>query len=370
MTRPTIGLVAPLAPQIGGVAQVAEWLLAHAPEIGCTYAPFDLRRPLDKGAGGRLADAALFSQLRLLVRFVRWLPRSPRVVHICVSCTPTGLPRDALYVLLLAAARRRTIAHVHGSDLELALRARGRGIALRTIGRRAAAVVAVSPRPAAELAAAGVEATYVFNPISIEVGASAPERRERPDAPLQLLFVGAYGRRKGVYELLDALVHVRRQGDDVRARIVGPPEHPEEAELLAAGVRERGLADAVAVIGPVQPDEVARELLGADVFCLPSHREGLPMAILEAMAFGLPVVATAVGGIPDVVRDNQSGLVVAAGDVAGLAAAIAALARDPELRRRLGENGRSLVEELAGASVVAARWRELYASVLSRAADQ
>ena len=134
---------------------------------------------------------------------------------------------------------------------------------------------------------------------------------------------------------------------------------------LAAGIRERGLVDVAAVVGPVQPDEVSRELLAADVFCLPSYREGLPMAILEAMAVGLPVVATAVGGIPDVVRDNESGLLLDAGDVAGLAVALAALARDPELRRRLGETGRGLVEELAGASVVTARWRALYASVQS-----
>ena len=125
MSGPTIGLVAPLPPQIGGVASVADWLLTHSSEIGCTYEPFDLRRPPGAGTGGRLTGAAVLEQLRLLARFVRWLPRSPKVVHICISCTPTGLPRDTLYVLLLAAARRRTIAHVHGGDLELALRARG-----------------------------------------------------------------------------------------------------------------------------------------------------------------------------------------------------------------------------------------------------
>jgi glycosyltransferase involved in cell wall biosynthesis len=361
MSGPTIGLVAPLPPQIGGVARVAEWLLAHSSEIGCTYQPFDLRRPPDAASGGRLSGAAVLAQVRLFVRFVFWLPRAPRVVHMCVSCTPTGLPRDAFYVLLLAAMRRRTIAHVHSSELEVALRARSRGLALRTIGRTAAAVVAVSPRPAADLEAAGIEATHVFNPIGIDSG--APRRPERHAAPVQILFLGAYGVRKGVYDLLDAIGQVRNEGHDVRVRIVGPPEFPDETERLAAGVRDRGLTDAVALIGPVPSDDVSRELREADIFCLPSYREGLPMAILEAMAAGLPVVATPVGGIPDVVRDNESGLLLAAGDVGGLAAALAELARDPELRHRLGEQGRIVVEELAGVPAVAARWRELYESV-------
>ena len=146
-------------------------------------------------------------------------------------------------------------------------------------------------------------------------------------------------------------------------RIVGPPEFPDETERLAAGVRDRGLTETVALIGPVPSDDVSRELREADIFCLPSYREGLPMAILEAMAAGLPVVATAVGGIPDVVRDDESGLLLAAGDAEGLAVALSELARDPELRHRLGERGRIVVEELAGVPAVAARWRELYESV-------
>ncbi len=366
MTPPRIGLVAPLPPQVGGVVRVAEWLLAHAPETGCTYVPFDLWRPPGGAAGGRLTAGAVVSQLRLLARFVAWLPRSPRVVHMCVSCTPTGLARDVAYVALLAACRRRTIAHVHGADLELALGERGRGLGLRAIGRLSAVVVAVSPRPAADLEAAGIRATHVFNPIGIE---NAGRASSDGSGPMHLLFVGAYGRRKGIYELMAALARVRQDGHDVRVRVVGPPEFPDEVDRLAEAIRGLGLEDAVALTGPLAADEVAGELLAADVFCLPSHREGLPMAILEAMAVGLPVVVTSVGGIPDVVRDGDSGLVVPPGDVQSLADALAALAADPELRRRLGARASAVVEELAGAPAVSAGWRELYASLAAAPAQ-
>lgn len=360
MSRQPVGLVAPLPPQIGGVASVAEWLLAHEAEIGCAYDTFDLERPEGSGSGGRLTVFAPLAQLRLLARFLRWLPRSPKVVHVCVSCTPTGLPRDLLYVSLLAAAGRRTIVHVHGSDLEDALQGRARGKALRAIGRVASDVVAVSPGPAAALRAAGVDATYVFNPISAGNGRPQGTPRIADDA-LRVLFVGTYGARKGIYELLDAVAKVRGAGVDVRLRVVGPPEHLDEAARLETRIRERGLSGAVTVVGPVPLHEVGKELAAADVFCLPSHREGLPMAILEAMAAGVPVAVTAVGGIPDVVADGDTGLLVEAGDVDGLAGAIAALA-DPALRVRLGENGRRKVEELAGDGTVSARWRELYSS--------
>jgi glycosyltransferase involved in cell wall biosynthesis len=368
LTPARIGLVAPLPPQVGGVVRVAEWLLAHAPEIGCTYVPFDLWRPAGGAAGGRLTPGAVVSQLRLLVRFLAWLPRSPRVVHMCVSCTPTGLARDVVYVALLAACRRRTIAHVHGADLEVALGERGRGLGLRAIGRLSAVVVAVSPRPAADLEAAGIRATHVFNPIGIEAGERASGEVSGA-GPVKLLFVGAYGRRKGIYELVAALGIVRQDGHDVRARIVGPPEFPDEVDRLAEAIRELGLEGAVALTGPLAADDVAGELLAADVFCLPSHREGLPMAILEAMAVGLPVVVTSVGGIPDLVRDGDSGLVVPPGDVQSLADAVRTLAADPGLRRRLGARAFAVVDELAGAPAVSARWRELYASLAAAPAQ-
>ena len=83
-------------------------------------------------------------------------------------------------------------------------------------------MVAVSPRPAAELEAAGVEATHIFNPIGSEIDGSR-RRPQREAEPLQILFVGAYGRRKGVDDLLDALVQVRLQGHDVRAAHRRPP---------------------------------------------------------------------------------------------------------------------------------------------------
>ena len=348
-----MGLVSPLPPQVGGVATLAEWLLGHEREIGCRYDAFDLRRPPGGEAGGRFRVASTARQAVLLGRFVRWLRTAPPLVHFCVSSTPTGLTRDLLFVSLLRLARRRTIAQIQVIDEPNPLRS----LALRLLARLTVERVTVAPSASALLARMGVGSRPVFNPLRIEPGAP-PEHP--PVDTLCVLFVGTYGERKGCPELLDALAEVRAGGADVTLRFVGKEEHRGEEDLLRQRVRERDLDDAVEFAGVASPDELPALYAAADVFCLPSRREGLPLALLEAMAFGLPIVATPVGGIADVVEDGVSGLLVAPGDVRGLAATLARLAEDVELRRELGEGARKRARELFDADTIAAQWRELY----------
>jgi glycosyltransferase involved in cell wall biosynthesis len=108
-----------------------------------------------------------------------------------------------------------------------------------------------------------------------------------------------------------------------------------EGRLLEASRALAGQLDArVSFLGLMQ--RVPEMLAACDIFALASHWEGAPMAAIEAMAAGLPVVATAVGGVPDLVVDGATGLLTPPGDDAALAAALAALADDPEKRRRFG----------------------------------
>jgi glycosyltransferase involved in cell wall biosynthesis len=362
MHSPTpVGLVAPLPPQIGGVASVTEWLLAHEEEIGCSYATFDLKRPLDEEMGGRFRLHSLPRQLRQLGRFLRWIPRSPTVVHYCVSASRTGLPRDALYVGLLRLFGRRTIAHVHGAGLALAAESPFRSRLLRLVGRWTAERVAISPTSGRILASAGILSGCILNPVRFE-----PEALREPNGdrgPLRLLFVGAYGRRKGCPELVDALAQVRGRGLDVTLRIVGKEDHKGDNEILTGKVRAHGLDGAIEFAGVKAANEMPASYRGADVICLPSRHEGLPMALLEGMAFGLPVVATPVGGITDLVVQGDSGFLVAPGSVDELADAIVTLAGDAELRERMGARGRERVRALAGSAAIVSQWRDLYAAL-------
>jgi len=132
-----------------------------------------------------------------------------------------------------------------------------------------------------------------------------------------------------------------------------------ERELRAEAER-LGVVDRVVFAG--YRDDVPALLAGCDVFCLPSEMEGLPLVVLEAMAQGKPVVATAVGGTPELVVHGETGLLVQPGDVAALAAALAQLLADPGQARRMGEAGRERVQREFGAAAMAQRILELYAA--------
>jgi glycosyltransferase involved in cell wall biosynthesis len=151
--------------------------------------------------------------------------------------------------------------------------------------------------------------------------------------PPCIVSVGRFAYPKDFASLIDALALT---GGDYRAALVGDgPELPE----VAASVEARGLASRVELLGA--REDVAGVLGRSDIFVLSSLSEGFPVSILEAMAAGLPVVATAVGGVAEAVVDGETGLLVPAADPDALAEALDRLVADPGLQRRYGEAGRA-----------------------------
>jgi glycosyltransferase involved in cell wall biosynthesis len=165
------------------------------------------------------------------------------------------------------------------------------------------------------------------------------------DDEVAAIVVGALERRKGHAVLIEAAA---RLGAASRVRYVfcggGTLEEELRARAAAAGVR-------VDLVG--FRDDVARCLAGADMAVLPSLQEGLGVAALEAMAAGLPVVASCVGGLAEAIADGETGRLVPVGDVAALAAALEVLARDAALRRRMGAAGRERVQTRYSAAAMA-----------------
>jgi len=156
----------------------------------------------------------------------------------------------------------------------------------------------------------------------------------------RLVFVGRLAAVKGVPVLLEALARLRAQDPEVTLTLVG--DGPERG-WIEAHIGELGLGDAVTITGYLSQEAVAGELAKADIFVLPSFAEGVPVVLMEAMATGLPVVTTRIAGIPELVEDGVSGLVVPPGDVVGLAEALGALLADPARRTEMGAAGRAHV---------------------------
>lgn len=166
---------------------------------------------------------------------------------------------------------------------------------------------------------------------------AAAERRARAPGALRVLFVGRLVTEKGPDVLVEALA---RLGLPFVGKIVGAGPLAEQLHDL---ITERGLAGQIHLLGGRGQDELPELYRWADVFCLPSFREGVPVVLMEAMASELPVVTTAVAGIPELVTDGVSGLFVPPGDPDALAAAVRELALDPDRRETFGRAGRHAV---------------------------
>jgi glycosyltransferase involved in cell wall biosynthesis len=180
-------------------------------------------------------------------------------------------------------------------------------------------------------------------------GLDLDEFRYRPpyDRPPVILAVGRLIEKKGFADLIDACALLAGCGRDFRCRIIGIGAL--WAELLAQAER-LGLLGRVELVGALPQNEVMREMYAAAVLAMPcivgkdGDRDGLPNVIQEALALGTPVVTTDVTGIPEVVRDGQTGLQVPQRDPPALAAALDRLLADPDLRVRLAAGGRRLIE--------------------------
>lgn len=176
----------------------------------------------------------------------------------------------------------------------------------------------------------------------------------RVDGSVRVLFVGGDFARKGGDILLDAIGRLRGEGLDIVADVVTRDEVPPQSGVQV----HHGL-------GPNEPELIAL-YQQADVFCLPTLGDCLPMVLSEAGAVGLPLVSTDVGAIGEIVRNEQTGLLVPLGDAAGLAGALRSLATDSALRRRLGDQARRVVQSEFNAATNARRLVELLTSVAER----
>lgn len=244
-----------------------------------------------------------------------------------------------------------SVVSARGSDVHRYPR-ENRGFArfARIVLRRADRVVAVSrslSRQIVDLADEPVPVSVVRNGVDLHLFCPASEtgRARRtlglPEAGVGIVSVARLTEEKGVGELFEAFLQLAQRREDVWLALVG--DGPLRAPLRSAA-GEKGFADRVFLPGRVAPDEVPGWMQACDVFALPSHAEGLPNVVLEAMACGLPVVATEVGGIPEVV-DRNVGRLVPPRRTDVIAECLEELAADPALRSRLGTEARRRVEE-------------------------
>lgn len=319
----------------GGVAGVERLLLDALPEeVHATHIATMVE-------GGKWIKAVTFAQS--LAKLAMQLRHRPDVIHIHFASGASNIRKIILARFALARGAS-VIMHAHGGGYQkhwARMSKIERSLTLNTLLQiNRLVVLGAGWRTFFE--SIGVPAhRIVVLPNPVVLPDSIPERPA--GGQVRFVYFGLISRRKGVFDLMEA---VAKLSPECRARAEFVLAGNGEVQQLREHAAKLGVADVVEIrdwVDPVQRDEL---LASANAFVLPSHTEGLPMSLLEAMAWGLPPICTPVGSIPEYVIDGANGLLVAPGAVSQLAGAIEKLVSQDAERLYMGRLARATVEPL------------------------
>lgn len=271
--------------------------------------------------------------------------RKIKIVHVH-GCSDNSFWRKRLFIRLAKLYGKKVVYHMHGGGfIKFSLNHKE---AVQGLLDKCDVLAVLSPSWQAffkenfQPPRMAIVPNGIMPPSPVEV---------EPHEGTHMLFLGMINANKGVYDLIEA---VAKRQDSYRGRLTIDICGVGEVEEMQRRAKEAGVDDIIRYGGWVAGEEKARKLAECDAFILPSHFEGVPVCILEAMSYGKPVIATRVGGIPDIISDGENGLLVPPSDPEALAAALDHAMADPEAMRQMGEVSLLRISAHFPASVAAA----------------
>jgi glycosyltransferase involved in cell wall biosynthesis len=325
-------------------------------EIVDTYGP-RVNQP------GAIRSMPVYFTAALVRLFLACLRSEIGLAHVHMAAFGS-VYRKCIIILVCGAFRVPAIVHIHGGDLDRFCEKGGAGVLLLRAAFRHVSRVVVLGGYWQRFA----ETALRMDPRKITVLPNAIAAPAQPQpriaaANCEIVFLGYVTPEKGMDDLLHSLASPAMTGRQWRLTVAGTGALDAYQKLAS----ELGIAARITFIGWLEEGQVKALLAEADILVLPSHFECLPMAIIEAMAHGLPVIATPVGAIPDAVADGETGILVPTESPLELGRAIAYLVDNPAERERLGRNGRRRFECNFDLERFHARMRAIYLHHLTRA---
>jgi glycosyltransferase involved in cell wall biosynthesis len=331
-----------------------------------------LTRPY--GSTGQLRLRNFFLSIVTLVRLCCSIVKvRPRLVHYHTSRGLAFLKDMGLAAVVRCLFRVTTVLHIRSSDAASILVSRAPRLQyfqLRALQHCCDRLVLLSENVLNDFAAIlGPEAGRRFRsrctvlPNFTLLPAAYRQHREPTDC-VRVFYIGNLGAGKGIYDILEAARRLKGQATrPFQVVLAGPFNDRREEQRVGTIVAEYHLEETIIFPGTIDGREKEAAFLQADVFVLPSYSEGMPQSLLEAMAYGLPVVVSNVGGIPEVVRDGQEGLMIKPGDIDELCRALRHLMESVECRRRMGAAARHRMAAHHTVEIYLRQLQELYDSV-------
>lgn len=318
----------------GGVASVVSVL------VGEGFLRRHSIRYVSSHCDGNMVIKAAFGMWSLADVFWTCAIHRPGIVHVH-SASHASFIRKSLLLAVARAFGWSTIFHSHGAGFQRFINEDSGAVMrwwIRKTLEKSTTVIALSESWQKFFSGFAPGAVVRVVPNSVRLHAMPERWREESG---RILFLGRAEKRKGINELLAAVRLLKDSIPNVKLVVGGDGD----LDALKIKSREHGIAEHLEILGWIGPDQKAEQLARAAVFCLPSFDEGMPMAMLEAMAAGKGIVVTPVGGIPDAVRDSENGLFAPPGDPKALACALKKLLEDENLRCGLGTKARKAIEE-------------------------
>jgi glycosyltransferase involved in cell wall biosynthesis len=287
--------------------------------------------------------------------------RRPNVVDIH-AVSGRDFLKNSVIVIAARACGIPAVLRIHGGDFDRVFAEAGviEKTVIRAVLRLADRVAVLSRGWEKIVMRIEGRARTIVLPNCVDCDAFAAVRHTSMKDPNTILMLGNFCERKGHFDAVEAAAIVKRSYPQATFRFFGSERDPGALAQLQILVKERGLGGTVHFCAPVFGIEKIRQICNSGVFILPSHTENMPMAVIEAMAAGVPVVATRVGAIPEMIDDGKTGVLIEPRAPEGLAQAIMDLLADGKRRMCIGTKAAQIARNTWDMKVVGASTARLY----------
>lgn len=274
---------------------------------------------------------------KAILQFLYWMLFHPeiKIVHVQGS-VGASFWRKAIFIYIAKFFHKKVVWHMHAG--RFAVFYQQHRYAVRKVVNKSDVIIALS-----EYWKEYFKNEFPTKRVEIIKNViSAPKAHKQQTSYFTLLFLGLLGKNKGIYDLLECIWDHKVEFQGKLKLYIGGNGEIEHVKQL---IKEYGIADIVIFEGWVSGDKKIELLNKSDAYILPSYKEGLPISILEAMSYGMPIISTPVGGIPEIVSNGENGYLVEPGNKEDIYKAIISLLNDSDLRNRMGSVSLSRVGE-------------------------